>query len=605
MKDRPNYSALKPGMEILEGRALPSNLIVNGDFEAGDTGFQTEYRRISLLFPQSYDVLSDPHLGHGAAASYGDHTSGSGLMMVVNGAEVPDVTVWSQTVPVSPGIDYSFSSWVSSWTGEAVSPTLQAQLEFLINGNSLGVFPAPTDAGVWQQFTATWNSGSAASAQITIIDLNSNIPVLNDFALDDLSLTGAKPDLAATTPVLNKDQGVNFSYSVSGANLSVAPTLGLYWSTDVKYDKSDAAAFTVGTPQMAQGTYPVHVLHNQLSAPPAGTQYLLAVINPDVSIRESDNPSPDDVNQDENNVQPLLLQSSLTIVSPAQGNIIYMTSADGRTATVPLQIAVTGFVTGDLTWKKLDIHYVSPVTGTVFDKSNPGDKAPSADPFVYIEKPYGYDITGKGGTLTIQASVTINGTQVDSDPITVGVRGYQTVPKDTIRGTLKSLYGPLFVGIADLESKYWTEGKGQFNLDGTPYITSNIAVGLTQIYVKRWADAPQFYDDIATYWDWQVNASRGANIFQIFRGVVDRRVDAIRKRWGNKLPNLSQAEREDWAMGLYSGELHGKDFYIPNATHRKWVINPNLPAGARAYVNRARERAYQITGDSSVLVGKI
>src|SRR4029079_3082244 len=122
---------------------------------------------------------------------------------------------------------------------------------------------------------------------------------------------------------------------------------------------------------------------------------------------------------------------------------IYMTSADGRTATVPLQIAVNGFVTGDLTWKKLEIHYGSPVTGKVFDLSNPGDKAPSANPFDYIDKSYGYDITGKGGTLTIQASVTINGTQVDSDPVTVEVRGYQTVPKDTITCTLKRLYGPL------------------------------------------------------------------------------------------------------------------------------------------------------------------
>jgi hypothetical protein len=424
---------------------------------------------------------------------------------------------------------------------------------------------------------------------------------------DDFEFVPYEPDLAVTTSVLNKDQSVDFRYSISGADLSEVPTVGLYWSTDAKYDKSDKLAFPVDTLQKAQGTYPVHVRHNQLSAPPAGTQYLLAVINPDVSIPESDNPSPDDVNQDKNNVQPLLLQSSLTIASPTQDDIVYMTSADGRTATVPLQAVVGGFVTGNVDWK-VNLHYVSPVAQNVFDDPQPGSPPLSLSLAECVEKAYDYAITGKGGTLTLQASAVVNGSPISSDAITVEIRGYQTAPKDLIIKTLKDLYGSLYVGMVDVESKFYTgdktgdPGRGEFDLDGIPYRTG-MAVGLTQVNLapSAWPE----YESFGLYWDWQENASKGAAIFRDSLGAVDRRVAAIRKSPGNKLPALSQAERENWAMALYSGNLNGKDFYVPNASRTAWIINPHLPSGAKDYVNVARQRAFDITGDKSVKDGMI
>ncbi len=86
--------------------AAQPNLITNGDFESGNTGFTTEYTYLDpsktgtwTLGPEyMYTVGTDPHLYHSAWASFGDHTSGSGKMMIVNGTYLNNETkiVWAQ-----------------------------------------------------------------------------------------------------------------------------------------------------------------------------------------------------------------------------------------------------------------------------------------------------------------------------------------------------------------------------------------------------------------------------------------------------------------------------------------------------------------------------
>lgn len=99
----------------------PTNLIVNGDFEDGNTGFNTEYIYVDpsntgpwTLGPEyRYTVSTDPNDYHSAWTSFGDHTSGTGKMMIVNGTwqyYTPDyhATVWQQevTLPVCEPATY-------------------------------------------------------------------------------------------------------------------------------------------------------------------------------------------------------------------------------------------------------------------------------------------------------------------------------------------------------------------------------------------------------------------------------------------------------------------------------------------------------------------
>ncbi|MFN0213595.1 MAG: hypothetical protein ACKVT2_05015, partial [Saprospiraceae bacterium] len=160
-----------------------NNVVDNGDFEQGNSGFMSDYGYSpGNLVPEGlYDVLDNPQDDHPAFAPCGDHTSGSGNMMVVNGAGTPNQNVWCQTVPVSANTQYVLSAWVTSVV--ASSPAL---LQFSINGSPVGpIFNAPGGTCNWQNFFQTWNSGGNSSATICIVNQNTQLGG-NDFALDDI-----------------------------------------------------------------------------------------------------------------------------------------------------------------------------------------------------------------------------------------------------------------------------------------------------------------------------------------------------------------------------------------------------------------------------------
>lgn len=160
-----------------------ASIIVNGDFELGNTGFATSYRFSStrILGASQYTVTDNPPAAHPGAPPYGDHTSGTGLMMMANGATSP-INVWSQSVSLTPSTLYEVSGFVSSWQGNP------ARLDVRVDGTSLGVAVAPSVLGIWEGFSFLFDSGASTSATISIVDLNTSASG-NDFALDDLSLS--------------------------------------------------------------------------------------------------------------------------------------------------------------------------------------------------------------------------------------------------------------------------------------------------------------------------------------------------------------------------------------------------------------------------------
>jgi hypothetical protein len=77
---------------ILRARAVNSsiNLISNGDFEGGSSGFSTDYiSSPGNLVPEgTYEVLDNPQSSHAGFAPCGDHTSGSGQPIRMYGARL-------------------------------------------------------------------------------------------------------------------------------------------------------------------------------------------------------------------------------------------------------------------------------------------------------------------------------------------------------------------------------------------------------------------------------------------------------------------------------------------------------------------------------------
>ena len=166
----------------------PTNLIVNGDFSLGNTIFSSSYiygtgGTYGLLSNEGqYAIATNPQSTHINFASFGDHTTGTGNMMVVNGAGTPNVNIWCQTITVIPNTYYDFSAWGASCV--ASNPAI---LQFSINGLLIGSpLALPLTTAVWTPFHATWFSGSNTSITICITD-QATATSGNDFAIDDIS----------------------------------------------------------------------------------------------------------------------------------------------------------------------------------------------------------------------------------------------------------------------------------------------------------------------------------------------------------------------------------------------------------------------------------
>lgn len=168
-----------------------SNLVTNGEFESGATGFTTQYSQSpsnqALGNPGSWSIGNT--ITNAWWASCMDHTPGAGTnMMFLDGADgsssVPvNANCWCQAVSVQPNTDYVFSAWLTN--GNASGAT--SQLLFSVNGNPISSpINTPIGSCTWNQFSSVWNSGTNTSITICISEASGAQPG-NDFAIDDIT----------------------------------------------------------------------------------------------------------------------------------------------------------------------------------------------------------------------------------------------------------------------------------------------------------------------------------------------------------------------------------------------------------------------------------
>jgi len=244
-------------------QVIGTNVVTNGDFSAGNTGFTSSYTNkttnnpngTNLFVEGTYAVDVNPNAYHTSFTQFGDHTTGSGKMLIVNGASVPNVTVWKQNITILANTDYVFSVWATSAT-----PTNPAILQFSINGSPLGSTITPSASlpdGTWQYFTATWNSG-ATSGSVPIALVNQNIIASgNDFAIDDIVFA----------PVYRQNVIVDLNpipvLTLTGPNSAcglydLAKTINGYDATTYSYQFKDSSGHVLASSAVTQsGTYTI------------------------------------------------------------------------------------------------------------------------------------------------------------------------------------------------------------------------------------------------------------------------------------------------------------------------------------------------------------
>ena len=171
------------------------NLIKNGDFESGNREFSSSYRLGICRRPFSpnegeYLVIPNPNSCHVNFKNIGDHTSGDGNMMVINGDTTGSLDFFYQqniTEGIFTGRTYDFSLYVLN----PVRPEIGGEdpiFELLVNGEVIAGPFTVDENDDWTRVSGTWLSGSSSSAFLQIRTASSAISG-NDIIIDDISFS--------------------------------------------------------------------------------------------------------------------------------------------------------------------------------------------------------------------------------------------------------------------------------------------------------------------------------------------------------------------------------------------------------------------------------
>jgi hypothetical protein len=125
------------------------NLVVNGDFSAGNSDFSTDYQYVPAIYSETqYTVIAASRID--ASQLYGPNqwpsvtTGPLGVdenVLLVNGAVAADQQVWRELVTVTPNTSYVFSFYAADVNDR---PGNNAILDASING--VRCWPAKHDA---------------------------------------------------------------------------------------------------------------------------------------------------------------------------------------------------------------------------------------------------------------------------------------------------------------------------------------------------------------------------------------------------------------------------------------------------------------------------
>lgn len=192
--------------------AVAQEYVVNGDFEAGNTAFTSEYNYVAGTGPYAlynegtYTVGSDAASYHKFWANVTGH-GGSGNFLIANGVadgSAASFNVFSQVLTgLTVGVGYQFSAWATNvCCNETFNGSNGAPFLVSVNGsqplpNSIFITSTTVDTsatGVWTLFSGTF----VATASNMTLSIYNSTPLKsgNDFGLDDISVV-AVPEPAA------------------------------------------------------------------------------------------------------------------------------------------------------------------------------------------------------------------------------------------------------------------------------------------------------------------------------------------------------------------------------------------------------------------------
>jgi len=186
-------------------RSLDTSVVLNGDFEQGNTGFTAPGYTLNCSggssSPGQYCILNNVSVKY-PSYTQADHTSGTGLMMYVDPLSAVPGAVWRQTVSVKPNTDYVYEAWINNVHNPlppaVPNPNDSNVIQLGVNGSGLAGTRtvAYTLPDTWLPARTVWNSGALTSVTLEVLNLNPTFGG-NDYVLDDISLRAICADTAS------------------------------------------------------------------------------------------------------------------------------------------------------------------------------------------------------------------------------------------------------------------------------------------------------------------------------------------------------------------------------------------------------------------------
>ena len=228
------------------------NLINNGSFEYGGPGVGF------IVDGSGYNMLSVPYSGTTSAGNYGfvenaqilntqfflssgDHTSGNGIMMVIDGTTTGgQQRFWKAgnngggICNLTIGQTYTFSYWIRTVSNSVAGNSELADIGVAFNNAnnivlSYGTTLAPLPNFGWHEVRYTFTPTSSC---VNIELYNNNVGFIgNDFAIDDISLTPPTPPLGFTYSVtqpncVDQNSGLIVMYPTGGESPYIFRIIG-------------------------------------------------------------------------------------------------------------------------------------------------------------------------------------------------------------------------------------------------------------------------------------------------------------------------------------------------------------------------------------------
>jgi len=170
--------------------AATVDLVTDGGFESGTSAnFSTDFVPGVGVGAGRFDVVM---------TSFGVVPNSGNWFMAVNGGDASnlDPTVWSQSVNVTSGTEYTLSFSMADWSGFPPDANLSVRL------GGIEILNATSSAAqdVWESFSASWTSTLSGAQDLSFVELSTGF-LGNDYTLDDIALTFDDSPITAPNPI--------------------------------------------------------------------------------------------------------------------------------------------------------------------------------------------------------------------------------------------------------------------------------------------------------------------------------------------------------------------------------------------------------------------